>query len=62
MIALPEDIALKLYGITKADSLTRKICMDCKLPIFNLLKDAIDKAEYERSGICPECWENMEKD
>ena len=45
------------YGMSKAVAHENQICLQCKRPIFNLLKDAIDSSEYKISGICPECFD-----
>jgi len=55
-----DEISMKIFG-TKADG---KVCVDCKKQVDISKMTAIEKKEFDISGLCAECqrrlWEYAE--
>lgn len=55
--AFKDNLALSLFGMTKATAVQKGICISCKLPITELAKTKQDMDEHKTSGLCPKCFE-----
>ena len=57
-----KDLSARItLGMTKTEAHTKQICIDCKLPIDGRLKTEAGAREYQISGICELCWDDMFK-
>ena len=46
------------FGRTQTEAQTQQICVFCGKPAFEF-RDALSRKEYEISGICQECQDEM---
>lgn len=55
---LVDEIARKLFGITKTQAHQRRVCIRCKRSVdrFKTEMDELDKEEYKITGLCPDCY------
>jgi hypothetical protein len=52
-----DDLAVSIYGITKAEAVARGVCIQChKPPVFHT---PLGHSEYLISGLCEPCWDDM---
>ena len=56
---LLDDIALKIWGMTKSEALSKGICVCCKKNIGDMHMREIDVSEWEKSGLCFECFDQV---
>lgn len=53
------NLARDIFGISKYDAHERKICISCKTHVDQDTLAEIDLREYNISGLCPACWNNL---
>jgi len=55
------NFALSIFGMTLQDAQTKNICIQCKAPVDSSDWEAIDLDEYHISGLCPTCFDEINK-
>ena len=59
MIALLDSMSMSAYGRKRSESIANDICVSCgKKPDF---VDEEQMVEFRVSGLCPKCWQEVEK-
>jgi hypothetical protein len=54
-----DDMSTLVYGRKRSESIANNICVSCgKPPVF---ADEEQMTEFGISGLCPKCWQEMEK-
>lgn len=54
-----DKIAISLFGETLASAISKNICIACKSPVEPQDWEQIDIDEYNISGLCPTCFNNI---
>ena len=54
-----DELSKSAHGMTRDEAHAKGVCVDCKLPIHGRLKNEVDAREYQISGVCGPCWEQM---
>ena len=57
--ALKDDMANDLFGMTKAEAIKKGVCIDCKQPAMSGCFSDLDVEEYEISGLCSRCFDQI---
>ena len=59
LLALKDDIANSLYGMTKAEAHAKGICIQCQEPAIPKCYSDAGREEYKISGLCEECFDQI---
>lgn len=54
-----DNMARQLYGMTKAEAISKGICIDCKELAKPKCHTDAGNREYLISGMCEECFDDM---
>jgi len=55
------NFARAIFGITRQDAHSQNLCIRCKAPVDSSEWEAIDLDEYQISGLCPTCFDEINK-
>ena len=58
---LKDDLARKGFGMTLDEAHAQQICIHCKNPIKDRLINEVSRKEYEMSGLCDRCFDEITK-
>jgi len=51
------ELAVELYGMTKAEAQSKGMCLQCKEPAIPKCYSEEGKREYRISGLCEVCFD-----
>lgn len=60
LLKLKNEMAKKVYGMTKYEAISKDICIDCKQKA-RFYSEA-GKKEYQISGLCEYCFDRIFQD
>lgn len=56
-----DNMARNLYGVTKSEAISKGICIACKLPAKPRIYSDAGRREYQISGLCEVCFDEITK-
>lgn len=56
-MAIHDEVARRIFGITRDEAVARGICIKCKSRAH--LPNEIDQREFRLSAFCPECFRDL---
>jgi len=56
---LKTNLAKDLYGMTKAEAIKKGVCIDCKKPAMSGCYSDAGVREYQISGLCEKCFDQI---
>lgn len=57
--ALRDYVAQNIWGMSLTEAHEQRICIACRKNVDDIDMNALDQQEWERSGMCPPCWDNF---
>ena len=58
---LKDAISLSAHGMTKQEAHAQDVCVKCKELWWKKTRSNAGKQEYQISGLCEECFDNITK-
>ena len=53
------ELARRLYGISRTEALDAGICVECKMPVNSRCYSDAGRREYKISALCEVCFDKM---
>ena len=60
--AFQDNLARSIYGLTSDEAQSQGICISCRLPAKERCYSSAGRREYEISGLCEICFDEITKE